>query len=79
MKAKPGQQAEDLERQEAGGLSFGSTPNVPVSLTKLSFILVFSSDRLVRERSGTEALTSADMTSVGGPGAAAGTDWPANG
>ncbi|EDW11993.2 uncharacterized protein Dmoj_GI17443, isoform B [Drosophila mojavensis] len=37
VKAKPGQQAEELERQEA--------------------------DRLVRERSGTEALTSADMTS----------------
>ncbi|XP_030381112.1 protein madd-4 [Scaptodrosophila lebanonensis] len=36
VKAKPGQQAEDLVRQEA--------------------------DRLVRERSGTEALTSADMT-----------------
>ncbi|KAH8329025.1 hypothetical protein KR074_001877, partial [Drosophila pseudoananassae] len=53
VKAKPGQQAEDLERQEA--------------------------DRLVRERSGTEALTSADMTSAGGPGAAVGTDWPANG
>ncbi|XP_017154493.1 protein madd-4 isoform X1 [Drosophila miranda] len=52
VKAKPGQQAEELERQEA--------------------------DRLVRERSGTEALTSADMTSAGG-GAGAGTDGPANG
>ncbi|KAH8298083.1 hypothetical protein KR018_006251 [Drosophila ironensis] len=63
VKAKPGQQAEDLARQEA--------------------------DRLVRERSGTEALTSADMTSVGGTGAGAGggggggtgvgADWTANG
>ncbi|XP_022234870.2 protein madd-4 isoform X3 [Drosophila obscura] len=52
VKAKPGQQAEELERQEA--------------------------DRLVRERSGTEALTSADMTSAGGL-AGAGTDGPANG
>ncbi|KAH8356938.1 hypothetical protein KR200_005501, partial [Drosophila serrata] len=47
VKAKPGQQAEELERQE--------------------------SDRLVRERSGTEALTSADMTSVDGAGVGAGT------
>ncbi|XP_044315362.1 protein madd-4 isoform X2 [Drosophila rhopaloa] len=55
VKAKPGQQAEELERQEV--------------------------DRLVRERSGTEALTSADMTSAGAPGTygGAGTDGPANG
>ncbi|XP_016964049.1 protein madd-4 isoform X2 [Drosophila biarmipes] len=55
VKAKPGQRAEDLERQEA--------------------------DRLVRERSGTEALTSADMTSAGATGTSAGveTDGPANG
>ncbi|KAH8402532.1 hypothetical protein KR222_008241, partial [Zaprionus bogoriensis] len=54
VKAKPGQQAEELERQEA--------------------------DRLVRERSGTEALTSADMTSApNGETAAGGTDGGANG
>ncbi|XP_052837800.1 protein madd-4 isoform X2 [Drosophila gunungcola] len=55
VKAKPGQQAEELERQEA--------------------------DRLVRERSGTEALTSADMTSSGAAGSSGGpgTDGPANG
>ncbi|XP_037958432.1 protein madd-4 isoform X2 [Teleopsis dalmanni] len=40
VKAKPGQQVTDLERQE--------------------------SDRLVRERSGTEPLTSADMTAIEG-------------
>ncbi|XP_064554227.1 protein madd-4 isoform X1 [Drosophila montana] len=58
VKAKPGQQAEELERQEA--------------------------DRLVRERSGTEALTSADMTSTpngatAGGATAGGTDGGANG
>ncbi|XP_002067202.3 protein madd-4 isoform X1 [Drosophila willistoni] len=46
VKAKPGQKAEDLERQEA--------------------------DRLVRERSGTEALTSADMKSADGLGGGGG-------
>ncbi|KAH8375094.1 hypothetical protein KR093_008247, partial [Drosophila rubida] len=43
VKAKPGQQAEELERYEA--------------------------DRLVREQTGTEALTSADMTSAPNGGA----------
>lgn len=33
----------------------------------------------MRERSGTEALTSADMTSVDGAGVGAGTDGPADG
>lgn len=43
--------------------------------------ILSSSDRLVRERSGTEALTSADMTSApnGEAAAAGGTDGGANG
>ncbi|ALC40371.1 CG31619 [Drosophila busckii] len=53
VKAKPGQQAEELERQEV--------------------------DRLVRERSGTEALTSADMTSAPNGSSSSSADGNTNG
>lgn len=62
VKAKPGQKPEDLERHESGK-DFRESKR-PSIIYLISLLKSLFADRLVRERSGTEPLTAADMTAT---------------